>query len=71
MTTTSNPNTELEPENGITGYWMDASGAYRCSVCLHKNRRVFRMLLGEDEVRVCLNCGIALREMLIDALEDE
>lgn len=67
----SNPNTELELENGITGYWIPASGAYRCSVCLHKDKKVFRILLGEDEVRVCQSCGIALREMLIDALEDE
>ena len=65
------PNTELELENGITGYWMNASGAYSCSVCLRKNGKVFRIFLGEDEARLCPNCGIALREMLIDALENE
>lgn len=56
-------------ENGITGYWMEASSAYSCSVCLRTNGKVLRVQCDRDEIRVCPNCGEALRELLIDALQ--
>ena len=61
---------DVETNTGITGYWTIADVLHRCSVCRALGR-VFRIECEADEFHVCKPCGIALREMLIDALEDE
>lgn len=55
---------EVQAE-GITGYWTSD----RCSVCFHP-LRVLRLAFGYDVIRLCEACGTAMRELLIDALEE-
>jgi len=55
---------------GITGSWLPVLAGEHCSVCFTVNR-VLRLSFGYDTIRVCALCGVALRELLVDALEDE
>lgn len=54
---------------GIIGYWIPVEAGERCSVCFARER-VLRLVFGKDTAHVCEPCGIALRELLIDALEN-
>lgn len=65
----NHPNTERD--EGITGFWIKASRARHCLVCLRKDGKVLLLTFGVDEMLVCAACGVALRELLTDALEDD
>lgn len=62
-------NSQPTSDSGFTGYWLPAYIKERCSVCFSRGR-VLRLMFNHDQVRVCEPCAIALRELLIDALED-
>lgn len=54
---------------GITGYWIDAAVGERCSICYTKDGQVLRLMFNDEQLRVCRDCGSALRDLLTDALE--
>jgi len=59
----------LSLTEGVTGYWVGPEG-HRCSVCFSKVR-VLRLAFGYDVILLCVPCAVSMRELLIDALEDE
>lgn len=59
------------PDEGFTGYWINAQVKQRCSTCFRNDGRTLRLTFGNDTVCFCDGCATALRELLIDALEDD
>lgn len=60
----------VEGDADLRAYWADSNHVGGCSVCVASGR-VLRIKFNYQELRVCAECGSALRELLIDALEDE
>lgn len=67
MTDTSSTN---QVDEGISGYWINAAAGERCSVCFRKDGQVLRLTFSGNTLRLCPDCGVAMCDLLIDALED-
>jgi hydrogenase maturation factor HypF (carbamoyltransferase family) len=56
---------------GFEGLWITAGATRTCSACAKNYGKVLQLKFGTETMRACPECAVALRELLIDALEDE